>query len=190
MPLCSLSELEALLVIDCKRLELNLPENLQNAMKTWMMRFLHLENFPWPQTLPKWIEDAAETLQTLIIINVPELLELPGCLTRMTHLKMLHISGCPGLNFLPSDMQCLTSLEALTIDGCPVLCQKCQPHSGEYWPMISHIKRVSIGEPKEEEPREGQGSLISNNDMQYFTEPKEEQLRSLFINADLQTYLR
>jgi len=150
LPLCSLSELEALLVIDCKRLELNLPENLQNATKRWRINFLHVENFPRLQRLPKWIENAAVTLQTLIITNIPMLAMLPECLTRMTHLKMLHISGCPGLNFLPSDMQCLTSLEALTIDGCPVLCQKCQPHSGEYWPMISHIKRFSIGEPKEE----------------------------------------
>ncbi|MCI40710.1 disease resistance protein, partial [Trifolium medium] len=70
----------------------------------------------------------------------------------MTRLKMLHIADCPRLNYLPSGMQHLTALDALTIDGCPDLCRQCQPHSGRYWPMISHIKRVSIGEPGLEEP--------------------------------------
>jgi hypothetical protein len=88
---------------------------------------------------------------------------------------MLHIADCPLLDDLPSGMQRLTALDALTIAGCPILCQKCQPHSGEYWPMIAHIKRVSIGEPgveepsirepEVEEPREGRVSLVSRTDL-------------------------
>jgi hypothetical protein len=35
------------------------------------MTFLHLENVnQWLWTLPEWIEKAAETLQTLILINL------------------------------------------------------------------------------------------------------------------------
>jgi len=165
LPLCSLSELEALFVIDCEILRL--PENLQNSMKTWRMRFLHLENFPRLQTLPKWIEDAAETLQTLIIINVPTLEELPESLTRMTRLKMLHIADCRLLHYLPSGIQHLSALEALTIDGCPKLCQKYQPHSGECWPMISHIKRVSIGELEEEEYQDVEESIRRDDHPRY-----------------------
>ncbi|MCI06417.1 CC-NBS-LRR disease resistance protein, partial [Trifolium medium] len=32
--------------------------------------------------------------------------------------------------------------------GSPKLCRKCQPHSGEYWPMISHIKHVTMENQK------------------------------------------
>ncbi|MCH90284.1 putative disease resistance protein RGA3-like, partial [Trifolium medium] len=177
LPFCNLSQLEALLVIDCMKLELRVPENLQNTIKRWRMSFLHVENFPGLQ----WIEGAAETLQTLIIINIPMLWKFPDCLTKMTRRKMLHVADCPLLDCLPSGIQCLTALDTLTIDGCPKLCRKCKPHSGEYWPVISHIKRVSIGEPKEQEinpfrpvhtskirkkvPQEGEGSLFSNNDL-------------------------
>ncbi|GAU30050.1 hypothetical protein TSUD_332190 [Trifolium subterraneum] len=163
LPLCILSQLEALLVKDC--MKISLPENLQNTKKRRRMNFLHVQNFPRLQTLPEWIEEAAETLQTLIITNIPMLWKLPECLTIMTSLKMLHIADCPRLGNLPSGMQRLTALEALTIDGSPKLCRKCQPHSGEYWPMISHIKHVNIGEPEEEEPQEGEGSLFSNDDL-------------------------
>ncbi|MCI46429.1 NBS-LRR disease resistance protein, partial [Trifolium medium] len=87
----------------------------------------------------------------------------------MSRLKMLHIADCSALYDLPSGMQHLTSLEDLTIDGCPTLCRKCEPHTGEYWPMISHIKRVSIGveepsigEPEVQEPQEREESLFTN----------------------------
>jgi hypothetical protein len=123
------------------------------------MTFLHLENdIPWLWTLPKWIEGTAETLQTLILINA--LGTLPECLGVMFHLKRLHIADCSFMNYLPSGMQHLTSLEDLTIDNCPELCRKCKPHSGEYWPMISHIKRITIGQPCEAEPQEGEGSIV------------------------------
>ncbi|PNX66174.1 hypothetical protein L195_g054945, partial [Trifolium pratense] len=57
-------------------------------------------------TLPEWIEGAAETLETLIISDLPNLQTLP---------------------------------------------EKYRPQSGEYWPMIAHIKSVSIEELVEEE---------------------------------------
>ncbi|XP_058738236.1 putative disease resistance protein RGA3 isoform X2 [Vicia villosa] len=165
LPRCSLSELEALLVSDCKMLQFGLPENLQSKTKRWRMNFLLLDNFPELHTLPEWIERAAETLQTLIISNFPMLQRLPECLTRMTHLKLLYIADCPLLDSLPNGMQHLTSLDDLTIDDCPKLCRKCQASFGEYWPMISHIKRVSIGEPEKEERHERGGSVFGNTDL-------------------------
>jgi hypothetical protein len=130
------------------------------------MTFLHLENkISSLSNLPAWIEEAVETLQTLILINLDLLRKLPECLTIMSRLKKLHLAGCSALYDLPSGMQHLTSLEDLTIDGCPKLCRKCKRPSGEYWPMISHIKRVSIGEPGVEEPQEGWGSLFNNTDL-------------------------
>lgn len=95
--------------------------------------------------MPGWIEGAAETLETLLIYELPNLKTLSQRLTTLTHLKRLHIVGCPQLISLPSDMYHLTALEDLVIEDCPELCRKFKPQSGEYWPMISHIKSVFIG---------------------------------------------
>jgi hypothetical protein len=73
----------------------------------------------------------------------------------MTDLRKLYIIGCPQLLSLPSDIHQLTSLEDLFIYECPELCRKCKPQSGEYWPLIAHIKSVFIGEePIGEEEQE------------------------------------
>jgi Leucine-rich repeat (LRR) protein len=168
LPFYILPELEALLVIDCRSLNLFQPEPhiCHYQMGRCKMTFLHLENkIPWLSNLPAWIEEAVETLQTLILINLDSLRKLPECLTKMSCLKKLHIAGCSALYDLPSGMQHLTSLEDLTIDGCPKLCRKCKRPSGEYWPMISHIKRVSIGETGGEEPQEGGRSRFNKTDL-------------------------
>ncbi|RZB85545.1 disease resistance protein RGA2-like [Glycine soja] len=147
LPLHILPKLEALLVRQCGMLNLSL--NYESAIQRLRMKFLHLEHCPRQQTLPQWILGAADTLQTLLIINFHSLKMLPEWLTTMTHLKMLHIVNCPLLLCLPSDMHCLTALEDLSIDGCPELCKKCEPQSGEFWSFIAHIKHLSIGETRE-----------------------------------------
>ncbi|KAK7336554.1 hypothetical protein VNO77_17098 [Canavalia gladiata] len=152
LPFHILPNLEALLVIRCEMLNLSL--NHESPIQRLRMKFLHLEHFPRQLALPQWIQGAADTLQTLFILNFPSLKMLPEWLTTMTHLKMLHIVNCPQLLYLPSNMQRLTALEDLIIDGCPELCRKCQSQSGEYWPLIAHIKRVSIGETN------GKGKLL------------------------------
>jgi len=45
-------------------------------------------------------------------------------------------------------MHRLRALEGLIIDGCPELGRKCEPHSGEYWFFIAHIRCVSIRETR------------------------------------------
>jgi hypothetical protein len=92
-----------------------------------------------------------DTLETLVISNLPNLKILPVFLTTMTHLKRLYITNCFQLMSLTSDMHHLTALEDLRIKGCPVLCSRCQPLYGEYWPMISHIKTSFIGKVTIEE---------------------------------------
>ncbi|XP_014495438.1 putative disease resistance protein RGA3 isoform X1 [Vigna radiata var. radiata] len=146
-PFHILPKLEVLFVIRCEMLNLSL--NCENPIERLRMKFLHIEECPRQQTLPQWIEGAAETLQTLLISNLHSLEMLPEWLTSMTHLKMLHIVNCPQLLYLPSDMHRLGALEDLTIDGCSELCQKCEPQSGEYWSFIAHIKHLSIGETRE-----------------------------------------
>ncbi|XP_027353003.1 putative disease resistance protein RGA3 [Abrus precatorius] len=148
LPLYILPKLEVLLVIRCEMLKL--PLNYETPIQKLRMKFLHLEHFPRQMALPEWIQGASDTLKTLLILDFPSLEVLPEWLTRMTNLKILHIVNCPQLTCLPSDMQHLTALEDLTIDGCPELCRKCQPQSGEYWPLIAHIKHVSIADPRQE----------------------------------------
>ena len=128
---------------------LNLSLNYASQIQRLRMKFLHIEHCPRQETLPQWIQGAADTLQTLIILNCDRLKMLPEWVTTMAHLKVLHIVNCPQLLNLPSDMHRLTALEDLSIDGCPELCRKCEPQTGEYWSFISHIKLISIGEKRE-----------------------------------------
>jgi hypothetical protein len=101
--------------------------------------------------LPEWIEGAAQTIETLLIYELPNLLMLPECLTTMTRLKRLDIIGCPQLLNLPRDIHHLTALKELRIAGCPELCKKCKPQFGEYWPIIGHINNIFIEPIGEEE---------------------------------------
>jgi hypothetical protein len=118
------------------------------------MKHLYLTGFSTLMTLPEWIVCAKDTLETLAFANLPNLKVLPVFLTIMTRLKRLFIVECPQLLSLTSDIRCLTALEQLTINGCPELCRKCQPQSGEYWPMIAHIKTIFIGELTGQEEEE------------------------------------
>ncbi|KAJ1430007.1 Winged helix-like DNA-binding domain superfamily [Sesbania bispinosa] len=162
LPLYILPQLQTLLVINCKRLNLSwkaespIQQSMNHEITIQRLRLeiLQLVDFPELQMLPQWIEGATGTLQSLIIYNFPNLKMLPECLTTMTHLKILRIGNCPQLLSLPSNMHHLTAhLEELLIFGCPELCRKCQPQSGEYWPIIAHIKKIDIEEPREQEEK-------------------------------------
>ncbi|KAI5404784.1 disease resistance protein RGA2 [Lathyrus oleraceus] len=150
LPLYIFPKLQTLLILNCKLLNpwLNDESLITNSSS---MKHLYLGDFPNALTLPHWIVGAANTLLSLVIKNLPNLTMLPEFLTTMTCLKRLHIVDCPQLSRLPTDIHRLVVLEDLSIDGCPELCRKCQPRVGEYWPVISHVKHVFIGEPKGEE---------------------------------------
>ncbi|GAU30052.1 hypothetical protein TSUD_332210 [Trifolium subterraneum] len=137
----------ALLITDCQKLNLSL--NNERPVRKLMMKFLCIQDIPGLLTLPGWIEGVVETLEILVISELPNFHMLPECLTTMTHVKKLFIFGCPQLLSLPSGMHHLTSLEELRIRGCPELCRKCKPQSGEYWPMIAHIKSLLIEEEED-----------------------------------------
>jgi hypothetical protein len=143
--------LQTLYISDCKNL--NLSADNEKPIPTLRMKYLHLEGVPELFTLPKWIEGAIDTLETLIVVNCPNLNMLSYFLTSMSHLKRLYINDCPLLKFilLPSCKDSLTALEDLRIDGCPDLCRQYQPQCGLRWPAIAHIKSVFIGEPRGED---------------------------------------
>ncbi|XP_045793316.1 disease resistance protein RGA2-like [Trifolium pratense] len=142
LPLHLFPNLESLLISDCKILRTSF--NSESPIHKLRLKNLYIGDFPGISTLPEWIEGAAQTIETLVIYELPNLLMLPECLTTMTHLKWLDIIGCPQLLNLPSDIHHLTALKELHIAGCPELCRKCKPQFGEYWPIIAHIKNVFI----------------------------------------------
>ncbi|CAJ2671511.1 unnamed protein product [Trifolium pratense] len=144
LPLNIFPKLQTLYINNCDKLNLLL--NNESPMQTLRMKHLYLTSFSTLVTLPEWIVCAMETLETLLIMNLPDLKVLPKFPTIMTCLKRLYIVDCPQLLSLTSNTHLLTALEDLRIDGCPELCRKCLPQSGEYWPMIAHIKSVKIGE--------------------------------------------
>jgi Leucine-rich repeat (LRR) protein len=143
LPLHIFPKLQSLTIEDCNML--NMSWNNESPIQKLMLKYLCIQNFSGLSSLPEWIEGATETLQTLIIYNLPNLHTLPECLTTMTDLRKLHIIGCPQLLSLPSDIHQLTSLEDLFIYECPELCRKCMPQSGEYWPLRRTYRRGGAG---------------------------------------------
>jgi hypothetical protein len=146
LPLNIFPKLQTLFIRKCEKLNLSL--NNENPTETLRMKHLFLHNFPRVLTFPGWIAGATNTLETLLINDFHNLKCLPECLTTMTCLKRLYIISSHQLLSFPNDMHLLTALEYLHIVDCSRLSRKCQPRSGEYWPMISHINRISIEEPK------------------------------------------
>ncbi|XP_058738209.1 disease resistance protein RGA2-like [Vicia villosa] len=149
LPLITFPKLQTLCINGCQMLNLSL-EN-ENSIQKLRMKHLYLSDFPKHLTLPQWIVCAVDTLEIFYIENFPNLQMLPGYLTTMTLLKRIYIVSCSQLLSLPSGWDRLTVLEVLFIHDCPELYRKCQPHSGEYWPMIRHIKNIRIQEGEKEE---------------------------------------
>ena len=148
LPLYIFPKLQTLIIFDCKMLNLYL--NNESPIRRLRTKHLYIGDFPELLSLPEWIVGATATLETLEINNFPNLKMFSECLTTMSHLKRLYIIDCPQLLSLPSGMHRLTTLDDLRIYGCSELYQKYRPQFGEYWPMISHIKHVFIGEPRGE----------------------------------------
>ncbi|KAG4927835.1 hypothetical protein JHK85_054321 [Glycine max] len=142
-------ELETLIVENCVNLDLELwKDDLEEQSPMLKLKCVGFGCLPQLVALPQWLQETANFLQTLGIKNCNNLEMLPEWLSTMTNLKVLIISDCPKLISLPDNIHHLTALEHLHIRGCLELCKKCQPHVGEFWSKISHIKDVFIEEPE------------------------------------------
>ncbi|KAK7336560.1 hypothetical protein VNO77_17105 [Canavalia gladiata] len=148
-------ELETLSVESCDNLDLELSKGHHEEQSPKLkLKYVDLFDLPNLMALPQWLQDVADSLQSLLILNCYNLQMLPEWLSTLTNLKTLTIEYCPKLLSLPDNIHHLTALESLMIKGCPELCRKCRPHVGESWPKISHIKHVFIGESEESEEEE------------------------------------
>ena len=142
-------ELETLVVQDCVNLDLDLwKEHHEEQNPKLRLKFVAFVGLPQLVALPQWLQETANSLQSLAIKNCDNLEMLPEWLSTLTNLKVLHILACPELISLPDNIHHLTALERLRIAYCPELRRKYQPHVGEFWSKISHIKEVFIEEPE------------------------------------------
>ncbi|CAJ1911594.1 unnamed protein product [Sphenostylis stenocarpa] len=143
-------ELETLFVEDCDDLDLELCKGHNEAQSPRLkLKTVEFSTLSQLLALPKWLEEAANSLQCLHISNCDNIETLPDWLATFTNLKTLCITDCPKLVSLPDNIHHLTTLESLRIEGCPDLCKKYQSHVGELWPKISHIKDTFIDNPEE-----------------------------------------
>ncbi|XP_027921471.1 putative disease resistance protein RGA4 [Vigna unguiculata] len=142
-------ELETLVVDNCNNLDLEMwnghNEEESSKMKLKLVAFSGLSQLV---TWPKWLQEAANSLQSLLVLNCPNIKTLPDWLPTLTNLKALTIRNCPKLVSLPDNMHHLSALENLRIEGCADLCKKYESYIGEFWPKISHIKNIYINGPE------------------------------------------
>ncbi|KAL9447355.1 hypothetical protein AB3S75_014925 [Citrus x aurantiifolia] len=90
-------------------------------------------------------------LKLLRFDNMKELEELDfrtaikGEIIIMPRLSSLQILRCLKLKALPDHLLQKTTLQELWISGCPILKERCRKETGEDWPNIRHIPKISIG---------------------------------------------
>ncbi|XP_047147332.1 putative disease resistance protein RGA1 [Vigna umbellata] len=145
-------QLETFFVGGCGNLDLQLwkshHEKESPKLKLKVVAFSRLSQLV---ALPEWLQEAANSLQYLLVLDCPNIETFPEWLSTLTGLKALRLIDCPNLISLPDNIDHLTALESLKIGSCPKLCKKYQPHVGELWSKISHIKNVMIDELEEPE---------------------------------------
>ncbi|XP_020212919.1 disease resistance protein RGA2 [Cajanus cajan] len=144
-------KLESLVVKDCDNLDLELwKDHHEEQSPELKLKYVEFWDLPQMVGLPQWLKKTTNLLHSLFLFNCDNLEMLPEWLSTLTNLKTLVIENCPKLLSLPNNIHHLTALEILIIQGCPELCKKCEPHVGEYWPKISHIRDVILEDSDEE----------------------------------------
>ncbi|PKI76349.1 hypothetical protein CRG98_003271 [Punica granatum] len=134
-----LSSLEALAIWNCGKLHLSMEEEIFFPC----LRTLSFIGLPKMLTFPKWVQGAANTLQSVLIKNCQQLGELPEWLHRLSRLEALRLVGCDGISTLPDGVQDLTALKFLWIIDCSELGGKCLPN-GPDWHKIAHIPNIKF----------------------------------------------
>ncbi|XP_021732074.1 putative disease resistance protein RGA1 [Chenopodium quinoa] len=84
-----------------------------------------------------------QSLCSLKLTELSQLLELPNWIRYLTALQTLHIWNCEELGCMPNWMSELTSLKELRIAYCSTrLKERWQQSTGEDWPIIQHIPHI------------------------------------------------
>ncbi|PRQ48971.1 putative P-loop containing nucleoside triphosphate hydrolase, leucine-rich repeat domain, L [Rosa chinensis] len=96
------------------------------------------------EALPPWLEDSADTLQSIWLGECHNLTALPE-LIKFTLLEQLRIEECSKLTALPQELHCLTELRELKIIGCPELSKSCKRQlKGEEWSKMARQVKITL----------------------------------------------
>ncbi|KAE8712425.1 hypothetical protein F3Y22_tig00110257pilonHSYRG00125 [Hibiscus syriacus] len=139
-----LTALENLVIKGCEKLDLSMDVEL-GGKEDGSLRKLLIAGLPKVESLPQWILlGSTKTLQHLYILGLENLSTLPTWFLYLISLQTLEIGYCPGLSSLPEGTQRLTALQELRIEGCAKLVERCKEETGEDWPKIAHVPRITI----------------------------------------------
>ena len=84
-----------------------------------------IKGLPKLEVFPQWLQESANTLQLLGVLECENLKALSEWLPRLKSLHTLGIVECPKLSSLSEGMEALTALRDLEIVCCPNLSRKC-----------------------------------------------------------------
>ncbi|KAL9247928.1 hypothetical protein vseg_021305 [Gypsophila vaccaria] len=141
-----LNALESLIIHDVPNLAFSREDDHGMA---WLslresLRSLDLCHLPQLVTLPQGICHLT-ALETLKIQLCDSLESLPDWIGSLTCLQSLHLIGCYKLESLPEEMCKLTTLRRFEIRRCSdILKERCRNPDGLDWPKIQSISSVSI----------------------------------------------
>jgi hypothetical protein len=126
-----LTTLEEFCILDGEKLDLmTIEEDKEKKIQPLSppLRIVIFDNLPETLTLPEQLlQGSAESLQTFIIKNSPNIREMPECISNLNKLQNLEITRCPRLS------------------------KRCRRGTGEDWPKIKHIRRIEVDDDDSDE---------------------------------------
>ncbi|KAL9381484.1 hypothetical protein Peur_027141 [Populus x canadensis] len=121
-----LTTLEELFISNCEKLDLMTIEEEKDKKIQSLSLSLRIVLFvavPATIALPEQLlEGSAESLQTFIIRDCPNIEEMPKCISNLKKLQNLEIIDCPRLS------------------------ERCIRGTGEDWPKIKHIPKIKVAD--------------------------------------------
>ena len=120
-----LTALETLAIMDCEELSLMEMEGEDNQDLKLSLQKLMIKGLPKLEVFPQWLQESANTLQLLGVLECENLKALSEWLPRLKSLHTLGIVKYPKLSSLSEGMEALTALRDLEIVCCPNLSRKC-----------------------------------------------------------------
>jgi Leucine-rich repeat (LRR) protein len=115
-----LSTLEELFIFKCEKLDLMIIEKKKKIQPLSLsLRIVIFAGLPATFALPEQLlQGSAESLETFLIGDCPNIREMPDCIGNLKTLKKLAITHCPSLS------------------------KRCRRETGEDWPKISRISEI------------------------------------------------
>jgi Leucine-rich repeat (LRR) protein len=94
----------------------------------------------------KKIQPLSSSLRIVIFVALPTTLALPEQFLQeyAESLQTFMIGDCPNIEEMPECIRNLKKLQNLVISDCPRLSKRCRKGTGEDWPKIKHIPKIKV----------------------------------------------